>query len=353
MPRGGAPRNAIPLYDFPAHHITLNLVHEMPLRVSALRSLGAYANVFAIESLMDELAALSDSDPVEFRLRHLSDPRARAVIEADRWVPGSYTLVVDGTPQSHVNLEDPSQLFFEYIQRIGHVIDQLGLPGGPITAVHLGAGAFTLPRYIDATRPGSRQQVIELETDLVDLVRQNLPLPRNASIRVRHGDAAFHLDTANGTFSAPALVTSFIVDAGIRGVRVSHPDKPYWPEEGYTKLDLLRFYVEAFDRLRPYVADRLLSLERCPDGMRGQCFFQKDKPQGMPEGTPTQPIQHAKKVTNYVVGGRSRRSSRWRTSAASPSTCGAPGGRIPASPTGSASTWIRIRESSRTRWGPP
>ena len=92
--------------------------------------------------------------------------------------------------------------------------------------------------------------------------------------------------------------------AGIRGVRVSHPDKPYWPEDGYTKLDLLRFYMEVFDRLRPYVADRMLSLERCPDGMKGQCFFQKEKPQGMPEGTPTKSIQHVKGVTNYVVGGR-------------------------------------------------
>jgi hypothetical protein len=113
----------------------------------------------------------------------------RAVIEPDRWVPGAFTLIVDGTPQSHVNLDDPGQLFFEYVQRIGHVIDQLRMPGEPITAVHLGAGAFTLPRYIEATRPGSRQQVIELETDLVDLVREHLPLPRNASIRVRHGDA--------------------------------------------------------------------------------------------------------------------------------------------------------------------
>lgn len=104
-------------------------------------------------------------------------------------MPGSFTLVVDGTPQSHVNLDDPSQLFFEYIQRMGHVIDQLGMPGEPITAVHLGAGAFTLPRYIHATRPGSRQQVIELEMDLVDLVREHLPLPRDAQIRVRHGDA--------------------------------------------------------------------------------------------------------------------------------------------------------------------
>lgn len=113
----------------------------------------------------------------------------RAIIEVDRWMPGSFTLVVDGTPQSHVNLENPSQLFFEYIQRMGTVIDQLKTPGGPITAVHLGAGALTLPRYIEATRPGSRQQVIELEPDLVDLVRAELPWPKHASIRVRYGDA--------------------------------------------------------------------------------------------------------------------------------------------------------------------
>jgi bifunctional non-homologous end joining protein LigD len=89
-----------------------------------------------------------------------------------------------------------------------------------------------------------------------------------------------------------------------RGVRVTHPDKPYWPDEGYTKLHLLRFYLEVFPRLRPYVADRLLSLERCPEGMRGECFFQKEKPKGLPEGTLTAPIRHAKGITNYVVGGR-------------------------------------------------
>lgn len=113
----------------------------------------------------------------------------RAVVEPDRWIPDSYTLVVDGTPQSHVNLEDPSQLFFEYVQRMGHVIDRLRLPGEPITALHLGAGALTLPRYIEATRPGSRQQVIELESDLVDLVRRELPWSRQASLRIRYGDA--------------------------------------------------------------------------------------------------------------------------------------------------------------------
>ena len=112
-----------------------------------------------------------------------------AVIEPDRWVSSGFMLVVDGTPQSHVNLDDPAQLSFEYVARIGHVIDQLGMPGEPITAVHLGAGALTLPRYIHATRPGSRQQVLELEPELVDLVRRELPLPRNAGIRIRYGDA--------------------------------------------------------------------------------------------------------------------------------------------------------------------
>ncbi|SEB41117.1 Spermidine synthase [Paramicrobacterium humi] len=112
-----------------------------------------------------------------------------AVIEPDRFVPGAFQLVVDGTPQSHVSLDDPSELFFEYVQRIGHVVDLVRDPGAPITAVHLGAGALTLPRYVEATRPGSRQQVIELEQELVDFVRENLPWSKRAQIRVRYGDA--------------------------------------------------------------------------------------------------------------------------------------------------------------------
>lgn len=121
--------------------------------------------------------------------RTLASSGYRATITPDRWVNGAYTLTVNGTPQSHVNLDDPSQLFFEYVQRMGHVIDRIGDPGEPITALHLGAGALTLPRYVEATRPGSRQQVIELEPDLVDYVREVLPWSKRASIRIRHGDA--------------------------------------------------------------------------------------------------------------------------------------------------------------------
>ena len=111
-----------------------------------------------------------------------------ARVTTSTYVSGS-ELVVDGTPQSHVDLNDPTHLHFEYVARMGAVIDRLRMPGQPLTAVHLGAGALTLPRYVEATRPGSRQQVIELEPALWDLVRENLPLPRGAAIRVRIGDA--------------------------------------------------------------------------------------------------------------------------------------------------------------------
>jgi CO/xanthine dehydrogenase Mo-binding subunit len=82
QPAGGGDRNAVPLYDFPRQKIVHHFLPEMPLRVSALRTLGAYANVFAIESFMDELAAAAGADPVEFRLKHLKDERARTVIRA-------------------------------------------------------------------------------------------------------------------------------------------------------------------------------------------------------------------------------------------------------------------------------
>jgi bifunctional non-homologous end joining protein LigD len=88
-------------------------------------------------------------------------------------------------------------------------------------------------------------------------------------------------------------------------VPVSNPDKVFWPEEGWTKGDLVAFYAGVFDRLRPWVEDRPLSLERCPDGLSGECFYQKEKPAGMPAGTPTVEVRHgkARKVTNTVVGG--------------------------------------------------
>ena len=79
---GGIHRNATPPYAFPETRIVKHLVHDLPLRVSALRTLGAYANVFAAESFMDELAHEAGADPLDYRRRHLEDPRTRAVLDA-------------------------------------------------------------------------------------------------------------------------------------------------------------------------------------------------------------------------------------------------------------------------------
>ncbi len=86
-------------------------------------------------------------------------------------------------------------------------------------------------------------------------------------------------------------------------VPITHPDRVLFPGDGYTKRDLAEFYDLVFPKLRPWVDDRLLSLERCPQGVRGPCFFQKEAPAGMPPGTPTKAIRHANGITRYVVGG--------------------------------------------------
>ena len=112
---------------------------------------------------------------------------AELLADADR--DGSWMLLVNDTPQSHVDLEDPTHLEFEYVRRIGHVLDLAAEPGTPLDVVHLGGGALTLPRYVAVTRPGSRQRVVEIDQPLTDLVREHLPLPRGARIRVRADDA--------------------------------------------------------------------------------------------------------------------------------------------------------------------
>lgn len=101
----------------------------------------------------------------------------------------AWTLLIDGAPQSHVDLDDPAHLSFEYQRRLGHVIDLVAPPGKPVQAVHLGGGALTLARYVAATRPRSTQQVVERDGALVQLVRRELPLDANARIRVRSVDA--------------------------------------------------------------------------------------------------------------------------------------------------------------------
>jgi spermidine synthase len=112
-----------------------------------------------------------------------------AEIVPDRDRPRAWTLLIDGTPQSHVDLDDPTRLSFEYQRRFGHLADLAAAPRQPVSALHLGGGALTLARYIASTRPRSRQQVAEIDTALTELVRRALPLDRTWQLRVRGGDA--------------------------------------------------------------------------------------------------------------------------------------------------------------------
>ncbi|MFG3379769.1 MULTISPECIES: spermidine synthase [Streptomyces] len=112
---------------------------------------------------------------------------AELVADPDR--PRAWTLLIDGAPQSHVDLDDPARLSFAYQRRLGHLVDLAAPPGRPVHVLHLGGGAFTLARYTAATRPRSTQQVVEVDAALVRLVRERLPLDPGARIRVRSADA--------------------------------------------------------------------------------------------------------------------------------------------------------------------
>ncbi len=176
---------------------------------------------------------------------------AELVADPDR--PRSWTLLVDGTPQSHVDLDDPTHLEFEYVRWLGHLADlagaQAGPPAGsparpqawaqpsaPLNVLHLGGGAWTLARYLAITRPGSRQRVVELDAALAEFVRARLPSP-NSGIRIRVGEAREvlgSLSTDSVDFIAvdvfagariPAHLTSveFVAEAG----RVLRPGGTY------------------------------------------------------------------------------------------------------------------------------
>jgi spermidine synthase len=101
----------------------------------------------------------------------------------------AWLLTVDGAPQSYVDLDAPTHLEFEYVRRLGHVLDTVVEPGRALDVVHLGGGALTLPRYLAATRPGSHQDVVEADRALLALVTEHLPLPEAAGITLHGADA--------------------------------------------------------------------------------------------------------------------------------------------------------------------
>lgn len=132
-----------------------------------------------------------------------------AEIRRERDDPAGVTVLVNGVPSSHLDLEDPTRLEFEYMQQMAAWIGLL--PSGPLDAVHLGAAACALPRWLDAVRPGSRQVAVDLDPVLLSLVRDWFDLPRSPRLRLRAGDAR---DVLAGMRDASADVVVRDVFAG-------------------------------------------------------------------------------------------------------------------------------------------
>ncbi|MEV4142872.1 fused MFS/spermidine synthase [Amycolatopsis sp. NPDC049691] len=129
---------------------------------------------------------------------------AELLRDADRG--NAWLLSVDGVAQSYVDLDDPANLEFDYVRRFGDVVDQL--PPGPVDALHIGGAACTLPRYVAASRPGSRQLVFDADGELVELVRAQLGL-RVPGLRVRITDGRAGLATRREDSADLAVVDAF------------------------------------------------------------------------------------------------------------------------------------------------
>ncbi|MCX5058705.1 fused MFS/spermidine synthase [Streptomyces sp. NBC_00461] len=143
---------------------------------------------------------MDESIPVT---RDVDHGTAKLMPDVDR--KRAWLLTVDGAPQSYVDLDEPTHLEFEYARRLGHVLDTVAEPGRPLDVLHLGGGALTLPRYLAVTRPGSRQDVVEADRALLELVVEHLPLPDDAAVAVHTADARAWLEAAP-TDSADVIV---------------------------------------------------------------------------------------------------------------------------------------------------
>ncbi|WP_327366097.1 spermidine synthase [Streptomyces sp. NBC_01217] len=145
---------------------------------------------------------MNESIPV---IRDVDQGTARLLPDVDR--DRAWLLTVDGAPQSYVDLDAPDHLEFEYARRLAHVVDCAAAPGAPLDVLHLGGGALTLPRYVAAARPGSRQDVAEADLGLLALVAEQLPVPDGSGITVHGTDARSRLEQ-----TSPGSVDVLIAD---------------------------------------------------------------------------------------------------------------------------------------------
>jgi spermidine synthase len=142
---------------------------------------------------------------VDFRGAPGTDPAE--IVPGDR--PGTFVLRMSGMSQSHVDLEDPTRIAYEYVRRIADVLDAAAQAGAPLRVVHVGGAAMTLPRYVAATRPRSPQVVLEPATEVTDLVRADLPLPPRSGVKVRPVDGRAGIAALRDRYAEVLVVDAF------------------------------------------------------------------------------------------------------------------------------------------------
>lgn len=140
------------------------------------------------------------------------------IVPGDR--PGTFLLRLDGMNQSHVDLERPLHLAFEYVRRIGDVLDACAPDGDPIRVVHVGGAAMTLPRYVAASRPRSAQVVLEPATEVTERVRAEVPLPPRSGIKVRPVDGRRGIADLRDGYADVVVVDAF-ADGRVPGALVT------------------------------------------------------------------------------------------------------------------------------------
>ncbi len=140
---------------------------------------------------------------------------ALATLELDSFTAGALILAVNGVTQSHVSAAAPTLLFFDYMRRMGNIVDAAATPREPLTVVHLGGGGLSLPRYVAATRPGSRQFVVEAEVGLTEFVLEAAPLPAGAFVEFVIADALAGLRSLAPRLAGAASIIVCDVYAGL------------------------------------------------------------------------------------------------------------------------------------------
>lgn len=147
-----------------------------------------------------------------------------AELAADLDHPGGWLLTVDGVAQSYVDITDPGHLEFDYVRRLGDVIDLAAPPGAPLTTVHVGGGACTLPRYLAATRPGSAQHVVDADDALIAFVDEHLGLDI-PGVRITAADGRAYLAGLPDAIADLVVLDAFeraVVPGGLATAEFTH-----------------------------------------------------------------------------------------------------------------------------------